>query len=167
MGGPGVLEFYNNNEWQNFHFAYINSKKNYIINNSDLLFEGKSTTMFAQNKIFSIHLKGQHCSQPNSSPTSNLVDSINNFLITNYPKQKLLSFVFNPLIEANLINENFYFNNHEKIHIIDFIRWINNRFDKNDKPPPQLKALIKTLQTESIHIPAACVSNPLAKRLLS
>lgn len=165
MGGSGVLNFYQNNEWQNYHFAYINAKKNFIINNSDLLLEGSSTTMFAQNQIFTIHLQNNPCSQP-TLPTNNIVDSVNNFLSTNYPKQKLLPLVFEPLIKKNFISDNFYFTNHENVHIIDFIRWINNRFDKNEKPPPQLKMLIKNLQAEKIRIPTACVQNPIAKRLL-
>ena len=168
MGGANVLKFYQENEWQNYHFAYINSKKNFIINNSDLLFEGQSTTMFAQNKTFIIHLKNQTCFQTTSTTSAcSLEDSINKFLISNYPKQKFLSLAFQPMIEQNFINDNFYFKPpHEKIHIIDFIRWLNNKFDKNDKPPPQLKALIKQLQLKNIRLPGACVHNPLAKQLL-
>lgn len=167
LGGAKALTFYQVNEWQNYHFAYINSKKNYLINNSDVLLDGHSTTMFYQNQVFTIHPQEKPCGQPTTSPLpSSLAESIHHFLQTNYPKQKLLTLVFDPLIQKDLINENFYFKINENVHIIDFIRWLNNRFDKNEKPPNPLKPIIKTLQIEKIRFPHACVLNPVAKRLL-
>ena len=124
--------------------------------------------MFAQNQIFSIHLKNQPCSPSTStlSLSDSLTNSINDFLKTNFPKQKFLGIIFDPLIKKNLITPNFYFSFDPKVHIIDFTKWINNKFYKNDNPPPHLKSVIKHLQVEKIQFPVSCVQNPLAKRLL-
>lgn len=166
LGGTLALKFYENNPWQNYHFAYINSKKNFLINQVDLLFEGGLVNMFAQNQIFSIHPANIICGQSTSSSTNSLTNSLQEFLKTNYPKQKLLTLIFEPLLEKNLINNNLYFTVDNNVHIVDFIRFLNNRFEKNDKPPTHLKLLVKTLQQENIRFPVTCVNNPLAKRLL-
>jgi superfamily I DNA and/or RNA helicase len=166
LGGKGALTFYKSNEQKLYHFAYLNSRTYFIINNSDLLLDGKSTTMFVQNQIFTIHLKNQFCSPPTAASLSDsLTDSLNNFLKTHYPKQKFLNLAFIPLIEKDLINDKFFFKIDENVHIVDFIRWLNNKFDKSVKPPPHLKSIIKNMQTEKIRFPFSCVQNPLAKRL--
>jgi len=165
LGGPPVLKFFADNTWQNFHFAYINSKKNYCINQVDLLFSGQPTEMFVQNKIYTIHLYDQPCGQlSSSSNTSSLADSITLFLKSNYPKQKFLPLIFDNLLQKDLIDNDFYFKNHRHVHILDFIRFINNRFfDKNEKPNAPLQKLIKSLQIQNVRFPNACINNPIAK----
>jgi hypothetical protein len=167
LGGKEALTFYKNNKNRNFHFAYLNSKQRFLINNCDLLFDGITTEMFVQNQIFTIHLKSEYCSPPTpASRAVSLKDSIFAFIHTHFPKHKFLTLAFLPLIEKNFINENLYFQQDENVHIVDFIRWLNNKFDKKEKPPPYLKMIIKNLQMEKIRFPLACVQNPLAKRLL-
>jgi hypothetical protein len=169
LGGKRALQFYEDSKWQNhYNFAYINSKKFFIINKVDFLFDGQLTTMFCQNQVFSIHPQNTPCGKPPStSQFSTLANSVQNFLHTHYPKQKFLNILFTPLIEKDLINSNLYFKAFNKIHIIDFISWINNRFEKKDKPPGPLKNLIKHLQSENVHFPSVCLKNPLAKKLFS
>jgi hypothetical protein len=123
--------------------------------------------MFVQNTIFTIHPADRPCGQPPSiQETSSLTDSIRAFLKTNYPKQKLLQLVFDTLLQKDLINDDLYFKGHENVHIIDFIRYILNRFDRNDKPNPNIKHLLKTLQLNNVRLPNACVNNPIAKKIL-
>jgi hypothetical protein len=121
--------------------------------------------MFVQKTIYIIHEKNKPCGlSTNAHNSSSLLDSIKQFLITNYPKQKLLVLVFETLVQKDLINNDFYFKNHEHVHIIDFIRFINNRFDKNEKLTTPLQKLIKYLQTNNVRFPNACINNPLAKK---
>jgi len=123
--------------------------------------------MFLQNRLYTIHLSGETCGQTQAMPTiSVLSDTVKTFLKTNYPKQKLLGLVFDILLQKGLVNNDLYFVDQATVHIIDFIRFINNKFDKNDKPPANIRALLKTLQSKDVRLPNACVNNPVAKKVL-
>jgi len=167
LGGQNSLNFYHqDNPYFQFNFAYINSKKNYIINNIDRLLVGEATTMFAQNLVYSIHLKNSRCGSAELNTTLSLNESIKDFLMQNYPKQKLLRIMFDIFINRNLIGTDFYFVNHPDVHIIDFIRYCNNKFGKNNVPNSSMKNLLKSLQSANIKIPQACINNNMARKYL-
>ena len=54
IGGQSVLDFYHNAPKFNFQFIYVNSKKNYLINNVQHLFDRSCTnvTMFTNQQEF-------------------------------------------------------------------------------------------------------------------
>jgi len=167
LGGKNAVDFYQNSELQNYHFCYINSKKNFLINQVDNLLTGYPTSMFASGITYVIHDENKPCGQSLPTQTAfQLSEAITKFLNTTYPKQKLLPLVLNILLQKDLITDEFYFKDHNNVHIIDFCRYILNKFDKNDKPNPALKNLIKTLQANQVRFPNACISNPMAKKLL-
>jgi hypothetical protein len=56
LGGIQALEFYQDVEKSNFHFAYVNSARNYIINKVENLFNAtQRAVMFANKETFIIH----------------------------------------------------------------------------------------------------------------
>jgi len=80
---------------------------------------------------------------------------------------KLLPIVFDILIDNNMINDQFYFVDHPEVHILDFIRYINNRFTpENDKPPIQISKLLKSFSSLGVRLPQACVLNQTARKYI-
>jgi hypothetical protein len=127
--------------------------------------------MFVNKDIYSIHLLNQPCCLPEknlltSSDNPDVQKQMNQFLLDNYPKQKFLNIVFNMLVKKNLINEDLFFESFSTIHIADFCSFINNRFDKNDKPNSRLIKLCKYLQSKKIKFPIVCIKNPNARKYL-
>lgn len=125
--------------------------------------------MFSQNTLFTIHLSTELCGQPSTTqaPSYPLRESVKLFLSNNYPKMKLLPIVFDILIDNNMINDQFYFVDHPEVHILDFIRYINNRFTpENDKPPIQISKLLKSFSSLGVRLPQACVLNQTARKYI-
>lgn len=168
LGGPNVLNFYNEVPQAAFHFAYINNLRNYIINRVEGLFTTtQKATMFVNNKMYIIHDIEQDCSSlsdENLSSSESKIPPVLEFIISTYPKQKYLKIVGNVLIKHVLLNQDLFFISFENIHLADFCAYINNRFDKNDNP--RLIKLCKMLHGQSIRFPNICIKNPMAKKYL-
>src|SRR5450830_1048903 len=96
LGGIEALNFYQNVERGNYHFAYINTSRNYIINRVDLLFTTQKATMFANKEQFVIHRVNETCQSDLSTETQvpSIIEQLNDFAHVNYPKQKFLQIVF-------------------------------------------------------------------------
>jgi len=168
LGGSDILQFYQEIPHFNFHFAYLNMKKNYMVNCIETLFTSRKPLikMFAQKQTYVIHPVSFLCGQPDSNTTStHLKNEIDQFIADNYPKQKFLNLVFSLLLRNQAINDQLYFVDAPHIHIADFVSFINNKFDKN--PRSDIKSLCKKLQEKNIRIPTVCLKNPHAKKFLS
>jgi hypothetical protein len=166
--GANVMTFYNNEPKINFQFMYINSKKNYLINNVQQLFGRHpiDVKMFTNQQQFVIHLAGISCGKSESSNTlsQTIASEVNELISTLYPKQKSLQLVTKKLLKYNAINEDLNFTSEPNVHLADFLRFINNSFDKNTKPNVNILKLCRKLQAEQIRLPNVCVKNPHAKR---
>ena len=166
LGGIQALEFYQDVEKSNFHFAYVNSARNYIINKVENLFNAtQRAVMFANKETFIIHRADQDCSHSsgsNDETTDNTL--VSDFVQSTYPKQKYLKIVATILEKHDLINEDLFFIQFDNIHLADFLSFINNRFEK--KKNTNLIKLCKVLQTENVKFPNVCIKNPVAKKYL-
>jgi len=152
----------------NFHFAYINSTRNYIINCVDLFFsdtQGILVQMFANKQLFLIHDADQNCSQESGSLSENNNANVSEFILATFPKQKYLMIVAKILDKHSLVNDDLFFSKFNDIHLADFISFINNRFDKK-KENPRLTKLCKSLQAENIRFPNVSIKNVRAKKCL-
>lgn len=170
MGGLNVLNFYHNAPKFNFQFLYINSKKNYLINNVQQLFDRTCTnvTMFTNQQEFVIHPLDQLCgpSDSTNNPAQSISSDVNDLLLTLYPKQKSLHLVTKSLLKKNALDQDLCFRDEPNVHLADFLRFINNKFDKSEKPETQMLRLCKQLQLHNIRFAYACIKNPIAKRYL-
>jgi hypothetical protein len=166
LGGIQALEFYQDVEKSNFHFAYVNSARNYIINKVENLFNAtQRAVMFANKETFIIHRADQDCSQSSGSNDETTDHTlVSDFVQSTYPKQKYLKIVATILEKHDLINEDLFFIQFDNIHLADFLSFINNRFDK--KKNTNLIKLCKVLQTENVKFPNVCIKNPVAKKYL-
>ena len=173
LGGLDVLNFYQTIPKGNFNFCYINNKRNYVINKVDSFFTRSSEiiTMFASKQEYVIHLSTDTCGtsslEDNNIMSQNIKSEIENILRTMYPKQKCLTILSNILLKHNAINDELCFNDKANIHILDFIRFINNTFDKHIKPDSNMLHLCKQLQKQNIKFPLACIKNPMARKYLT
>jgi len=166
LGGIQALEFYQDVEKSNFHFAYVNSARNYIINKVENLFNAtQRAVMFANKETFIIHRADQDCSHSSGSNDETTDHTlVSDFVQSTYPKQKYLKIVATILEKHDLINEDLFFIQFDNIHLADFLSFINNRFDK--KKNTNLIKLCKVLQTKNIKFPNVCIKNPVAKKYL-
>lgn len=166
LGGPAVLDFWQEPIRFNYHFCYINCNRNYLINCVDKLFLGHQTTMFANQQKFVIHSDRTTCHSNADSEDSGIQKDLDDFAQKTYPKNKTLHLVFKPLLANNLINDCLFFTHFPSIHIADFCSFINNRFYKNDVKDIMLK-LCKYMQKINIKIPKVAIKNPVAIKLLT
>lgn len=168
LGGKNVLDFYHRGSKSNFQFLYVNSKRNYLINNVQQLFDRNPTnvTMFTNQQEFVIHRSNTHCKKTElkNQPVQQILSDVNELIQTLYPKQKTLNIVTNLLLKHNTINQELCFVNDPSLHLADFLRFLNNTFDKNTKPDVKIIKMCKILQAENIRFPNVCVKNPVAKR---
>jgi len=165
LGGPEALEFFQSVQKANFHFAYVNSARNYIINQVENLFNNtQRAIMFANKQTFLIHNADQDCSQALGSTEEKTNTAISDFIQSNYPKQKYLNIVAKILEKHNLLNDDLYFLNSANIHLADFCSFINNRFIKNENV--RLIKLCKFIQSQKIRFPNVCIKNSNAKKYL-
>jgi len=165
LGGAKSIDFYQQPLKQNYHFCYINSIKNYIINTIDTLLQGKNTTMFANNELYVIHPENISCvtSEPHhKSKKHNVLE----FIQTMYPKQKFLSLVFEPLVRLQLIDDDLYFTHPLPIHVADFASFLNNKFSKNVPNSNKFIKLCKYLNTLNLKFPKVGIKNPMAQKYL-
>jgi len=166
LGGKDVLSFYQQIPTQNFNFAYINCNKNYIINQVDHLFRGQIATMFSNQTIFVIHPKGRLCGPKDkkNSVVNSLHEHVNDFIKTNYPKQKHLSMVFDILEPYNLIGKNLFFTSFPNIHLADIVSFFNNKFGKLATTDPRFLKICKFFRTQNIKFPKIAIKNPVAQK---
>ncbi|MEI7486021.1 MAG: hypothetical protein WCJ72_01210 [Chryseobacterium sp.] len=168
LGGKEVLAFYQEVPTQNFHFAYLNCNKNYLINKVDNLFNGHKAIMFSNKTIFVIHPKNQPCKTTLKTTLlngdSNFSDQITDFIKSTYPKQKYLILIFNILNPYNLIDSNLFFKEFPNIHVADFCAFINNRFGKTPTTDAKFVKLCKFFQMNQIKFPKIAIKNPVAQK---
>jgi hypothetical protein len=166
LGGPEALDFYQDVQKSNYHFAYVNSTRNYIINKVENLFNNiQQAIMFTNKQLFVIHKADQDCSQQSdesSATTSNTF--VTDFIHSTYPKQKYLKIVATILEKHDLVNDDLFFNDFSNIHLADFCSFINNRFEKKENI--RLTKLCKFMQTKHIKFPNVCIKNVTAKKYL-
>ena len=89
LGGKEVLKFYQEAPKHNFNFCYLNTNKNYLINQVDQLLLGEKATMFSNGEQFIIHKASQPCTEE-SSENQPHHSSVQDFVKETYPKQKHL-----------------------------------------------------------------------------
>jgi len=185
LGGQAVLDFYQEPSKLDYHFCYVNSHRNYVINQVEQLFQGLSATMFVNNERFTIHLSDQPCSQENRPDLNESVefkdtigDQVQDFIVHSYPKNKFLPLVFKNLIKHDLIDADLFFVDFPAIHVADFCAFINNSFgnnskgsgnssnSKNNKTNGLLLKLCKFIRTKHIKFPVICIKNPVARQAL-
>jgi hypothetical protein len=165
LGGPEALDFFQSVQKANFHFAYVNSARNFIINRVENLFNNtRRAIMFANKQTFLIHDAEQDCSQTLSSTEEKVNTTISDFIQSTYPKQKYLKIVANIFEKHNLVNDDLFFVNFPDIHLADFCSFINNKFDKKENV--RMIKLCKYIQTQKIRLPNVCVKNSRAKKYL-
>jgi hypothetical protein len=165
LGGPAALDFYQTVPKANYHFAYVNSARNYIINQVENLFNNtQRAIMFANKQTYIIHDAEQDCSQPLGSPEEKINSAVSDFIQSTYPKQKYLKIVAKILEKQNLVNEDLFFLNFPEIHLADFCSFINNRFEKKENV--RLIKLCKFIQSQKIRFPNVCIKNSSAKKYL-
>ena len=166
LGGSNVLNFYQNEPKVNFQFLYINCQKHYLINNVQQLFDRspKNVKMFTNQQKFVIHLADYPCGTSESKTEPTIASDVNDLVLTLYPKQKSLQLVTKQLLKNNALDEDLCFVDEKKVHLADFLRFLNNTFDKNNKPNVHISKLCKILASQSIRFPSLCVKNPIAKR---
>jgi len=159
-----VFNFFNEVVKMNFHFIYINSNKNYMINCVEKLFSGECTTMFLNDQVFKIHKATKFCTKERPKEIDNDLSALHvkvkEFLDLVYPKNKVIFVAFKILISNNLINDNLFFKEFPNLHIADFSSMLNNRFAKKEQMDPKLLKLCKYLQNKGIRLPKICVKNP-------
>ena len=126
--------------------------------------------MFANKTRYIIHKSNQACpthkilsTASKDQPIQIIVDQ---FISKQYPKQKSISIVFDILMKHKLINSDLVFEKFSNIHVADFCSFINNRFDKNDKPNSKIYTLCRYLQQNKITFPVICIKNPIARKFL-
>ena len=167
LGGNSVLDFFHQVPKNAHHFLYINNSKHYLINQIDLLFSKSTVTMFAENKTFVIHQQGVECCCEKTSIETDMTSTqLEDYISHSYPKQKFLKIIANILVKKDLLNSDLYFIDNEKVHVADFISFIINRFDKNNKPDARIVKLCKTLAHKNVKFPNVSIKNPQAKKLL-
>jgi hypothetical protein len=165
LGGPEALDFFQSVQKANYHFAYVNSARNFIINQVENLFNNtRRATMFANKQIFLIHDAKQDCSQPLGSTEEKVDTAVSDFIQSTYPKQKYLKIVAKILEKHNLVDTDLFFLNFTDIHLADFCSFINNKFDKKENG--RLIKLCKFIQTQKIRFPNVCIKNSRAKKYL-
>ena len=165
LGGPAALDFFQTVPKANYHFAYVNSARNYIINQVENLFNNtQRAIMFANKQTYIIHDAEQDCSQPLGSSEEKINSAVSDFIQTTYPKQKYLKIVAKILEKQNLVNEDLFFLNFPEIHLADFCSFINNRFEKKENV--RLTKLCKFIQSQKIQFPNVCIKNSSAKKYL-
>jgi len=166
LGGPEALDFYQTVPKANFHFAYINSTRNYIINQVDGLFDNKQTIMLLNKQQFVIHPADQNCSHPYDSDeeTRGSTHPVSEYILKKYPKAKFLDLAASILEKNSLLNEDLYFIDFPKIHLADFCAYINNRFNKTEDVA--LTKLFKFMRSKNVKFPGITIKNPLAKKYL-
>ena len=165
LGGPEALDFFQSVQKANFHFAYVNSARNYIINQVENLFNAtRQAIMFANKQTFIIHDADRDCSQASGSPDEKTNTAASDFIQSTYPKQKYLKIVAKILEKNNLVNDDLFFLNFTDIHLADFCSFINNKFDKKENV--RLIKLCKFIQSQKIRFPNVCIKNPKAKKYL-
>jgi hypothetical protein len=164
LGGIEALNFYQEVPKSSFHFAYINSSRNYIINKvENLLNDRQNATMFANKHTYTIHESNQYCSMPEEESISDNT-SVSDFINSTYPKQKFLKIVGNILVKHSLITDDLFFKDFLNVHVADFCAYINNRFEKQENT--RLIKLCKMLQSKNIKFPHVCIKNMTARRYL-
>lgn len=170
LGDKNILTFYQDIPRHNFHFIYLNCQRNYLINRVDQLFQGKSTTMYANNTVFVVHPQNKPCplaeSAQKNDPIGTIDQHIELFLKNTYPKQKHLSLVFNILKPHALFNEHLFFKDFLNIHVADFVSFILNRFCKLDSTDQRFIKLCKHLQALHIKLPKIAVKNVVVHKYL-
>jgi len=165
LGGTAALDFFQTVQKANYHFAYVNSARNYIINQVENLFNNtQRAIMFANKQTYIIHDAEQDCSQPLGSPEEKKNTAVSDFIQSTYPKQKYLQIVAKILEKHNLINADLFFLNFTDIHLADFCSFINNRFHKKENV--RLTKLCKFIQAQKIRFPNVCIKNSSAKKYL-
>jgi hypothetical protein len=165
LGGPEALDFFQSVQKANYHFAYVNSVKNYIINQVENLFNNdKPAVMFANKQTFLIHDADKDCSQASSSPEEQTNTAVSDFIQSTYPKQKYLKIVAKILEKHKIVNEDLFFLNFVDIPLADFCSYINNKFDKKDNV--RMMKLCKFIQSQKIRFPNVCIKNSRAKKYL-
>jgi hypothetical protein len=165
LGGPEVLDFFQSVPKANYHFAYINSARNYIINRVENLFNAtRQAIMFANKQTFLIHDAEQDCSRTLEPTEEKTNTDVSEFIQSTYPKQKYLKIVATILEKNNLINHDLFFLNFTDIHLADFCSFINNKFDKKENI--RLIKLCKFIQSQKIRFPNVCIKNSKAKKYL-
>jgi superfamily I DNA/RNA helicase len=164
LGGIEALNFYQEVPKSSFHFAYINSSRNYIINKvENLLNDRQNATMFANKHTYTIHESNQYCSMPEEESISDNT-SVSDFINSTYPKQKFLKIVGNILVKHSLITDDLFFKDFLNVHVADFCAYINNRFEKQENT--RLIKLCKMHQSKNIKFPHVCIKNMTARRYL-
>lgn len=153
-----------------FHFCYINNYFNYIINRCEQLFEHKSVQMFSNKSIYVLHEKNTVCGKERE-PDSEQFDPVNQelleFVKETYKNPKHLKILANILSKKKLINNELCFVFNDQIHVADFFSYINNRFDKNDKPTDvRIFKLCKMFKENKIKLPYSCIKNIAARKYL-
>lgn len=138
----------------------------------DKLFLGHSAEMFVNKTKYVIHKYNTPCgpllaTNDNTTIHTDIENKISSFLTQTYPKNKYLNLVFNILSKNNLINIDLFFTDFQKMHIVDFCAFINNRFGKKEKTDVQILKLCKFLRIKSIKFPKVCIKNPVALQLLT
>jgi len=165
LGGPEALDFYQSVQKANYHFAYVNSARNYIINRVENLFnDNQQAIMFANKKTFVIHDAEQDCSQALGSSDEKTNTVVSDFIQSTYPKQKYLKIVAKIVEKHNLVNDDLFFVSFTDIHLADFCSFINNKFDKKENV--RLIKLCKFIQSQKIRFPNVCIKNSSAKKYL-
>jgi hypothetical protein len=153
---------------QNYHFCYINRKKNYLINKVDCLLKGEPVTMLLAGEKFIIHKFSEPCDlheNNNNDPNynSNISHPANDFVAKTYPKQKYLSLAIDILNRNNLIDHNLYFIHFPNMHLVDVCAFFNNRFGKHKTTDAKLIKLCKFLKKKQIKFPKVSIKNPVAQ----
>jgi len=161
-----VLKFYQEVPKHNFHFCYLNTNKNYIINQIDQLFLGEKTIMFSNEEYFVIHKADQPCSDANAENLPRHSSSVQDFVKETYPKQKHLKLIFDILEKHILFDDNLFCTQFPNIHLADICSFFLNRFFKNDKTDGRYIKFCKFLQQKGVKLPKICVKNPYAQKLL-
>ena len=91
LGGPEALDFFQSVQKANYHFADVNSARNFIINRAENMFnDTRWAILFANKQTFLIHDAEQDCSQSLSSTEEKVNTAISDFIQSTYPKQKYL-----------------------------------------------------------------------------
>ena len=178
LGGNAVLDFYQKPFRSNYHWAYINTAKCYLINCIETLFQTDKTgaaTMFVNDTVYVIHPADELCvkADANASASSNISsdnvsiqDKMNEFFLTAYPKNKILPLVFKNIVAKQLVDHDLFFVKYPSVHVADFCSFINNKFGKESSSNVTYIKLCKFLKAQAIKFPHIIVKNPIARPLL-
>ena len=63
LGGHEALDFFQSVQKANYHFADVNSARNFIINRAENMFNTRRAILFANKQTFLIHDAEKDCSQ--------------------------------------------------------------------------------------------------------